>query len=193
MVKLKIIDAAKKLILEKQASNLTFEDIASHAEIPVNRVKKIYDSVEDVALALAEKSLSDHEKRSQKIVQLSNSLEVFSTLLRHDMKLIYSLEQEWVTLSPLCKYKESFNLFHDYFENTMPSYYFEIFKQHSSILPQKGMDIRLYAHFVVHSIFFFRKEQLKDLSNEFIDPESTTRQLIASLFSPKTDTLLTSH
>ena len=94
-----------------------------------------------------------------------------------------SLPNSFNEFNSLGKYSDSFVLFDDYFENIMPEFYFKIFKNEPIIVPQKGMDLRLYAHFVVHSIFFFRKKQLMKLSTLPLDLEFTTRQLIASLFT----------
>ncbi|MBT8327411.1 MAG: hypothetical protein KJP21_06790 [Bacteroidia bacterium] len=180
-----ILDATKELILANQAAFLSIEKIAKQAQTSVKKIFIIFNSVDDISLALTRRSLFEHEKKSKKIVMLS-SIEAFETLLRHDLKLIYSLEQDKVVVDEqLKKYGESFQLFNNFFEDVMPKYYIEIFKKHTSILPDRSMDIRIYAHFVIHSIFFFRKKQLVGLTSKPIDLESTTRQLIASLFASK--------
>lgn len=182
-----ILDATKELILANQAAFLSFETIAKQAKTTVKKISLIYNSIDDISLALTRRSLLEHEKKSKNIVLLS-SVESFVTLLRHDLKLVYALEKDKIEVANIlgnAKYADSFLLFEDYFQNIMPNYYVKIFNKHTSILPDRGMDTRIYAHFVVHSLYFFRKKQLLALTSQEVDLESTTRQLIASLFSSR--------
>jgi AcrR family transcriptional regulator len=177
-----VIEITRSLIIENGADTLTLEKIAETAKIPLKKLNKEFESIDQITLALTKKRLAEQETQSKKIVALDTP-ESFITLLRHDLKLVYALERDRREVYPKGKYLDSFALFDEYFDIKMPMFYFEIFKKHPQLVPDRSMDRRLYAHFVVHSIYFFRTKQLQNLTHLSLDLEALTRQLISSLFT----------
>jgi hypothetical protein len=64
----------------------------------------------------------------------------------------------------------------------MPKYYYHIFTKNPSLLTDKAINARLYAHFIVHSLFFFTKKELYLTNPEPEEIKNITKRIINSLF-----------
>ena len=181
-----ILEALKKHGKNTDLSKIDFKWLADVVGI---KVKKVHDEFEDMADLIHHASLEywgDHEKKSQKIIQLKGE-NALSTLIRHDVSNIYFYARDTPDTELEHPSNRTVLYVKDYIENGMPKNYFEVLRLNPELRPDKNMDIRLYAHFIVHSMFFCARD--KDTMKS-LDPEelkAPTRRIITSLFKPKTE------
>lgn len=162
--------------------SITFAQIAKAAGITVRQVEKEYNSMEDIFYDTGCMHIKDHNARSKKILALSGEY-AMGTMLKHDLSLLiyYARDSAAENLDPVTKRVLAY--VRDYIEIDMVEHYFQILIKTPSLIPNKNINAKLYSQFIVHSMFFFTKDELSSLAPEEEELTTITRQLISSLFS----------
>jgi hypothetical protein len=165
--------------------------IADKAGIPLKKVLEEFADLDDLFYQYAIEYRKEHEKKSKKIIQLKGENALF-TLVRHELSSIYYYLRDTPTLERNIPSNKTTAYSKDYLENDMYKYYFDVLRLNPELIPDTNMDIRVYAHFIVHSMFFCIMDINLDSDLETVksmDPEefkAPTRQIINALFKPKT-------
>ncbi len=183
--KKKIVDAVRAIgYREGSVVNITFESIAIEANISVKNIEREFADMDDLWVEMAKLRFKEHEGRSKKIVQLSGSSAI-STLIKHDLKLIHNYRNHGQEFKRKEKALEARTYAKNYIEKRLPDFYFDLLRLNPSLLPNRSINARLYAQFIVHSMFFFTKHELAELepNNEVLT--SITHRLVSSIFARK--------
>jgi len=126
--------------------------------------------------------IGHHEARSKKILNLSGEY-AMGTMIKHDLGLLiyYTRDSAKENLDPVTK--RVLNFVKNYIETVMPEYYFKILLKSPTLIPNKNLNAKLYASFIIHSMFFYTKEEVISLEPNSKELTKITRKLIVSLFS----------
>jgi len=180
-----IIEALKQHGKNTNIIEMDFKYLADKVGIKVSKVHEEFKDMNDVIHQASVEYWADHEKKSKKITQLKGE-HALATLIRHDLNNIYYYIRDTPEFER--KYPQHKIVQHvkDYIENSMPKYYFDILRMNTGLLPNSKMDIRVYAHFIVHSMFFCAMDMdaIKTLDPE--EFKAPTRRIITLLFKQKT-------
>jgi len=162
--------------------NIDFEWLAKKANIPVYRVKQEFKDLDDFYYNLSIEYWKIHEAKSKKIAQVRGAY-ALETLIRHDLNSIYFYLRDAPLMNQQHPVKSAAIIAEEYFHNRMASYYFDILRFNTELLPKNNMDIRIYSNFIVHSLFFLGMypEKLQVLDENEL--KFKTRNLINSLFN----------
>ena len=167
---------------EGNVKSITFKKIAYAAGIKVKDIENEYNSMADIFYDTGRMHIKRHDARSKKIVTLSGEY-AMGTMIKHDLGLLiyYTRDSakknlDLVTTRVLAFVK-------NYIETVMPEYYFKILINTPSVIPNKSINAKLYAQFIVHSMFFCTKEGLVSLEPDSKELSKITHKLITSLFS----------
>lgn len=167
---------------EGDVKNITFKKIAAAAGIKVKDIEKEYSNMADVFYDTGCMHVGHHDARSKKILNLTGEY-AMGTMIKHDLGLLIYFTRDSakenldpVTVRVLAYVK-------NYIETEMPQHYFKILVKTPSLIPNKNINARLYASFIVHSMFFYTKEGLVTLVPDSKELTKITQKLITSLFS----------
>jgi hypothetical protein len=167
---------------EGNVKSITFEKIALAAGITVKNIEREYSSMEDIFYDTGCMHIKSHAARSKKILTLTGEY-AMGTMIKHDLGLLiyYTRDSAQENLDPVTK--KVLVYVKNYIETEMPEHYFKILVNAPSIIPNKNINAKLYAQFIVHSMFFYTKEGLTSLEPDSQELTKITQKLIASLFS----------
>jgi hypothetical protein len=126
--------------------------------------------------------IGHHDARSKKILNLSGEY-AMGTMIKHDLGLLiyYTRDSAKENLDPVTKRVLAF--VKNYIETVMPEHYFKILIKSPNIIPNKDVNAKLYASFIIHSMFFYSKEGVSSLEPDSKELTKITQKLIVSLFS----------
>lgn len=179
-----ILEAIKHHGKNTDITTIDFKWLADIVGIKVSKVHEEFKDMDDLIHEASIEYWRDHEKKSQRILQLKGE-NALITLIRHDLSNIFYYVRDTPNSELECPTHKTVRYVKDYIENGMPKNYFDILRLNPELRPDKNMDIRLYAHFIVHSLFFcaIDKDAIKTRDPEEL--KAPTRQIITSLFRPK--------
>ena len=181
----KIIDAVLELGAKSpDLTTITFKQLAKHCKISEPQISKEFRDMAHLFYEASISLITEHEKRSMKIVQLPGEY-ALSTLLRHDLTLLHLYERDRDTFREKRTAPSAINHVANYVDSKMPLYYFEILRMNTNLLPNKQINAKLYAHFIVHSMFFFSREELYGPDADRATLLNISRQIISTLFQNK--------
>ena len=175
-----ILQATFELILMGKAPLLSFDLIAEHANLTLETISSLYEDIDAISLELTIVSLARHKEESLALSQ-QRGLEALSNLLTHDLKFFYDLEMDRKIVGS-SQYSESFRLFDEYMDKTLPHIYFQFLEHNPNLIPSDETDLFYYSQFIAHSILFFNRANLAPLISKIEDRKQITEQIIASLF-----------
>lgn len=181
----KILAAVRHIAsVQRDMNGLNIKNIAKTANVNEKIVRAEFKDLNEIFYEAAILRFKEHELKSVQISNLTGSY-ALTTLIRHDLESVilisrYTLENQNQELSQYTV--KAFKHVQNYFDNVMPKYYYHIFSKNPSLLPNKAINARLYAHFIVHSLFFFTKKEhyLTNPAPEEI--KNITKRIINSLF-----------
>jgi hypothetical protein len=179
--KKKLILTTKELIAAGRVTELSLKLIAKEADVSMKVVKTLDTTLEDLTYEVTVLGLNEHAKKSSQIIKL-RGVDALQTLLRHDLKMIYALEENRRHMAGIEKHRKTFDYGINHIENEMPKFYYEILRYNLNLLPDREIDAMHYSHFIVHSLFFFQKRHLENLTGDHSEKRLIVRQLVASLF-----------
>ncbi len=177
-----ILDVLKQQGKYTDINKIDFNWLADKVGIKVAKVETEFIDIDDVFYHASIEYWGDHEKKSQKILQLKGE-DALATLIRHDLSNVYLYLRDTPSSEIELPRNKTVLFVKDYIEKGMSKNYFDLLRLNPELRPDKNLDIRLYAHFIVHSLFF-DAEKIKSLSQEEFKAQS--RRLIIALFKPKT-------
>jgi len=167
---------------EGDVKSITFKKIAAVAGIKVKDIENEYSNMADVFYDTGCMHIGHHEARSKKILNLSGEY-ALGTMIKHDLGLLiyYTRDSAKENLDPVTK--RVLNFVKNYIETVMPEYYFKILLKSPTLIPNKNLNAKLYASFIIHSMFFYTKEEVISLEPNSKELTKITQKLIVSLFS----------
>jgi len=173
-------------------SDISIQWVADKAAIPLKKILEEFTDLDDLFSQYAIEYWRNHEKKSKKIIQLKGENALY-TLVRHDLNSLYYYLRDTPTIERNIPSNKTTAYSKEYVERGMHKYYFDVLRLNPELIPDTNMDIRVYSHFIVHSMFFCVMDINLDSDLETIksiDPEefkAPTRQIINALFKPKTE------
>jgi len=167
---------------EGNVKSITFKKIATAAGIKVKDIEKEYSNMADVFYDTGCMHVGHHDARSKKILALTGEY-ALGTMIKHDLGLIiyYARDSAKENQDPVTKRVLAF--VKNYIETVMPEHYFKILIKTPRLIPNKNINAKLHANFIVHSMFFFTKDGISSLEPDNKELTKITQKLIASLFS----------
>lgn len=181
--KKKILETTHEIATtEGDVKSITFKKIAKAAGIKVKDIEKEYFSMADVFYDTGCMHIKNHDARSKKITNLTGEY-AMGTLIKHDLGLLiyYTRDSAQENIDPVTT--RVLTYVKNYIETKMPEHYFKILRNTPNLIPNKAINAKLYAQFIVHSMFFFTKTELHDIEDDGKEFTEITRKLINSLFS----------
>ncbi len=177
-----ILDVLKQQGKYTDINKIDFNWLADKVGIKVAKVETEFIDIDDVFYHASIEYWGDHQKKSQKILQLKGE-DALATLIRHDLSNVYLYLRDTPSSEIELPRNKTVLFVKDYIEKGMSKNYFDLLRLNPELRPDKNLDIRLYAHLIVHSLFF-DAEKIKSLSQEEFKAQS--RRLITALFKSKT-------
>lgn len=161
--------------------SITFKKIAAAAGIKVKDIEKEYSNMAEVFYDTGCMHIRHHDARSKKILNLTAEYSL-ATMIKHDLGLLiyYTRDSAKKNQDPVTE--KVLNFVKKYIETVMPENYFKILIKSPTLIPNKNLNAKLYAHFIVHSMFYYTKENIVRFEPSLKELTKITQQLIASLF-----------
>jgi hypothetical protein len=178
----KILEAVRDIGTKQgRVKDISIKNIAKHAGITEKIVQSEFKDLDEIYEYAAVERFKEHEAKSKNISKLPGEY-ALGTLIRHDLSLVYLYTRYTVQLADQSAGKHALELGLNYIDTIMPNFYYLILKNNPDMMPNKGMNARLYAQFIVHSMFFFTKKELYTLNPNVEELKIITRQIISSVF-----------
>lgn len=182
----KILEAAQEIsTLVNDVSTIDLAALTQYAGLKENIILSEFEDLNQIFYEAAVLRYKQHESKSQKIARLPGEYSL-STLLKHDLSMIFFYARDVKNWENKGEISSAITYIQNYIEHTMPKYYFDVLRFNPTLLPNKDINAQVYAHFLVHSMFFFTKSELYTLNPDSKDLTAITRKLISSLFSRST-------
>ena len=182
----KILDAVRLIGCEQRDMlGLTIKNIAKTANVKEKIVLDEFKDINEILFQATVFRFKEHESKANQIARLPGEYSL-ATLIRHDLIAITLFAQysEDIKDHEVSKFSlESFKYSQNYFDIVMPTFYYSILIKNPSLMPNKGMNARIYSHFLVHSLFFFAKKELYSLTLDNNEVKSRIKQLFHRLFT----------
>jgi hypothetical protein len=161
---------------------IDFKWLARKVGIPMYKVQAEFKDLDDFYYHLAIEYWKNHENKSKKIAQLKG-VYALETLIKHDLNSVYS----YLKVAPLIKQqhpvRSAATVGEEYFNNRMEVHYFDVLRMNTELLPKEGVDIRIYANFIVHSLFFIGMDPSSIHTIDETTLKTQTRTIINSLLN----------
>ena len=179
----KIFDALHHLSISlDDPSTIEFKMIAKEANISVANISTEFRDLAHLFYEISVEQFKEHEALSKKITQIPGEY-ALSSLLKHDLKMVAHFVRHSKNICKKLNADEALSYVKSYIEDKMPAFYFDILRYNSNLLPNTDINAKLYSQFIVHSMFFFTKEELSLMVPDSRELTDMTRKLINSLFS----------
>lgn len=187
--KKKVLDALFSIAFEmSDPTEIDFKMLASRANISVKNIESEFKDMSELFYEASIQKWGEHQERSKKISKLAG-VHAIPTLLKHDLSLVHYYVRDVKNFEAKNLADTAFEYVKNYIENIMPTYYFDILRYNPELLPHRDINAKLYANFIVHSMFFFAKQELKEIEPSSAEISKITRKLITSLFSKSREKL----
>lgn len=179
----KILEAALELGTSvPDPASIDFRMLAKHLKIRASQIQSEFLNMSHIFHEITMQRFQEHEEKSKKIAKLTGGY-ALSTLLKHDLSMLFYYARDSKKMANIEQGNESIAYAREYIEKKMPLYYFDVLRFNPDLLPNKDINAKLYSQFLVHSMFFFTKDELSTMSPNSRELTAITRKLIISLFS----------